>query len=566
MMMRRTARGALRQRLAAGAAREKSVMAKVPPMPPLAKAAPAAGTVRQKSALSPLPPMAPLANGATEEYLFSYRELSRTDGALGYPNVNARYRPEQYSIDDLLPLPEPKPARGASAEHWEETWSQDQLQAAVEENVMLSWSPSAPAKGLPHIAYTEGCYLIDSNGNRYMDWTSQAVCVNLGHDVPQAVLDATMKQMQECAYLYGGMGMVPVRARLSKLMADLMPGDITGFLFPCGGAEANEAAIRMARRYTGRQKILTQYRSYHGGTAQSLGATGDFRRQFTESGVTGFVKMFNPQPLGFSWGANDEDASRIALQALEEQILMEGPGTIAAVMLESIVGAGGVLVPPAGYMEGVRALCDKYNILLILDEVMAGFGRTGNLWAFEHFENVIPDIVTSAKGLTGAYLPMSMVGCRQHIKDFFMENPLGWGATYHAHPVAMACAYECVKHTVEQRLPQRAKKLQKVMIEEINDLKQKHISVKQGRAIGLFGCLDLQQANGKAISMLGQAPPAWLSEFRQAMTDNGLIGLFRPPLLHCCPPLIISEHELRDGFARLSRSLETLDALVIAHT
>lgn len=563
MMMRGNARGVLHQRFAAGAVRRKSVAAIAPlaPLQPLAK-----GATRDKSVMAMLPAMAPLANGANEDYLFTYRELSRTDGALGYPNVNARYRPEDHTVEQWLPLPEPKPARGAGAEHWEESWSQEALQEAVEDNVMLSWSPSAPAQDLPHIVKTEGCYLIDSNGKRFLDWTSQAVCVNLGHDVPQAVLDATMKQMQECAYLYGGMGIVPVRARLSKLMADLMPGDITGFLFPCGGAEANEAAIRMARRYTGRQKILTQYRSYHGGTAQSLGATGDFRRQFTESGVTGFVKIFNPQPLGFSWGQSDEDASRVALQALEEQILMEGSNSIAAVMLESIVGAGGVLVPPTGYMEGVRALCDKYNILLILDEVMAGFGRTGQLWAFEHFDNVIPDIVTSAKGLTGAYMPMSMVGCRQHIKDFFMEQPLGWGATYHAHPVAMACAYECVKHTVEQQLPKRAKKLQRVMIEEFNNLKQRHISVKQGRAIGLFGCLDLQQANGKAISTLGQPAPPWLGEFRKAMTDNGLIGLFRPPMLHCCPPLVISEPELRDGFLRLSKALETLDALVIAHT
>jgi len=494
------------------------------------------------------------------------KHVSRTGGAPGFPNVNARYRPDSHSLEFLLPLPEPKPAKGAGPVHWEESWSDADLQSAVEENVMLSWSASGPAKDLPHITKSEGIYLIDSKGNKYIDWTSQAVCCNLGHDVPPAVLEATMKQMQDCSYVYGGMGMVPVRARLSKLMADLMPGDITGFLFPCGGAEANEAAIRMARRYTGKQKILTQYRSYHGGTAQSLGATGDFRRWFTESSVNGFVKIFNPQPLGFSWGNSDEEATQLALQALEEQILLEGPTSIAAVMLESIVGAGGVLVPPVGYMEGVRALCDKYDILLILDEVMAGFGRTGELWAFEHFDNVIPDIITSAKGLSGAHLPLSMVGVRSYIKDYFMQHPLGWGATYHAHPVAMACAYECVKYTVESKLPQRAKKLQRVMMEEINRISGKHISVKQGRAIGLFGCMDLQQRDGKAISLLGQPPPAWLGDFRKAMLENGLMGLFRPPLLHCCPPLVITEPELRDGFERLSKALETLDASVMAHT
>merc|ERR1719313_1766692 len=320
--------------------------------------------------------------------------------------------------------------------------------------------------------------------------------MNLGHTMPPEVLKAVNEQMKTLPYIYSGMGVCPARSRLSKLMAELSPGDITGFLFPCGGAEANEAAIRMARRFTGRQKILTQYRSYHGGAAASLGATGDFRRSFTELGVTGFVKIFNPQPLGFTWGNTDEEATKLCLQALEEQILLEGPASIAAIMLESIVGAGGVLVPPDGYMQGVRALCDKYDIVLILDEVMAGFGRTGKIWAFEHFEGVQPDIVTSAKGLTGAYLPLSVVGVRERIKQYFHEHPLGWGSTYQGHPVALACAYESVKTLIEQQIPQHVSEMQNVMMEEIDQLVQRHKSVKQGRAIGLFGCVDLQGRDG----------------------------------------------------------------------
>jgi len=275
--------------------------------------------------------------------------------------------------------------------------------------------------------------------------------------------------------------------------------------------------------------------------------------------VTGFVKIFNPQPLGFTWGNTDEEANHLCLQALEEQIMLEGPASIAAIMLESVVGAGGVLVPPVGYMQGVRALCDKYDILLILDEVMAGFGRTGELWAFEHFDGVVPDIVTSAKGLTGAFLPMSLVGVREKIRQWFLTNPLGWGATYQAHPVAVACAYECVEFTLKNQLPQRAKKLQSVMLEEIDKLVRKHASVKQGRAIGLFGCLDLQGPDGRAIQPLtGPSPPSIMS-FRKALRENGLMSLFRPPLLHCCPPLIIEEAELRDGFKRLSAALVMLD-------
>lgn len=317
----------------------------------------------------------------------------------------------------------------------------------------------------------------------------------------------------------------------------------------------------MARRYTGRHKIMSQYRSYHGGTANSLGATGDFRRGFTEMGVTGFVKIFNPQPQGFSWGETDEEAGRLALQCLEEQILVEGPETIAAIMLETIVGAGGVLVPPDGYMQGVRALCDKYGIVFILDEVMAGFGRTGELFAFQNFPGVVPDIVTSAKGLTGAFLPMSMVGCREHIRQYFIDNPLGWGATYHAHPVALACAYECVKHIVSTKMAENAKNLQPVMMEEIQKLAEKHDSVKAGRCIGLFGCIDLQGNDGRSIQQLSEPSPASVNVFRKALRENGLIALFRPPLLHCCPPLVITEAELRDGFQRLSSALSTLDAV-----
>jgi len=486
-----------------------------------------------------------------------FTDLSRTEGAAGFPRVNTRYTPDEHV--PVVELPEAQGSQGASPKHWEAEWSEADLQSATEDNVMLTWGPSAPAAGLPQIVRGEGVYVYDSKGNKYLDWTSQAVCVNLGHTVPEEVKSAVAKQMDTLTYIYGGLGMCPLRSRLSKLMAEVTPGDINGFLFPSGGAEANEAAIRIARRYTGRHKILTQYRSYHGGAAASLGATGDFRRFFTEAGVTGFVKIFNPQPVGFSFGETDEDAAKLALQTLEEQILLEGPGSIAAIMLESIVGAGGVLIPPQGYMQGVRALCDKYDILLILDEVMAGFGRTGELWAFEHFPGVLPDIVTSAKGLTGAYMPMSVVGVREKIKQTFHDMPLGWGATYQAHPVAMACAYECLKYTLRQDLSGKAKALQTVMHEEIDALVEKHPSVKAGRAIGLFGCLDLQGPDGKMIQPLAGPSPPQIMELRKALRENGLMALFRPPLLHCCPPLVITEAELRDGFQRLSTSLNTLD-------
>eukprot|EP00928_Gymnodinium_smaydae_P015220 TRINITY_DN1558_c0_g1_i1.p2 TRINITY_DN1558_c0_g1~~TRINITY_DN1558_c0_g1_i1.p2 ORF type:complete len:243 (+),score=42.11 TRINITY_DN1558_c0_g1_i1:637-1365(+) len=240
---------------------------------------------------------------------------------------------------------------------------------------------------------------------------------------------------------------------------------------------------------------------------------------------------------------------------------MEGPNTIAAMMLESVVGAGGCLIPPDGYMQGVRALCDKYGILLIADEVMMGFFRTGPLFGFQHFDGVLPDIVTSAKGLTGAYLPLAMVGVRQPIKDFFEKTAIGWGATYHAHPTALACAYETVKYMLDQDFEGKVALLQDVMFEEVQKLADMHPSVKQGRVIGAFGCIDLvHPKTGKPMQQLSEPMKPESKQFRDALRRHGIIGLFRPPLLHCAPPLIISEEELRDGFRRVSSALsETLD-------
>eukprot|EP00931_Biecheleriopsis_adriatica_P100427 TRINITY_DN7574_c0_g1_i1.p1 TRINITY_DN7574_c0_g1~~TRINITY_DN7574_c0_g1_i1.p1 ORF type:complete len:554 (+),score=94.96 TRINITY_DN7574_c0_g1_i1:85-1746(+) len=498
------------------------------------------------------------ATGAVERRVSSWGKLSSTSGAEGFPWVNARYIPDAYKE---LPMPSEDNRLGtASDRHWQDSeWSEADIREAAENHVMLSWSNSSPVKDLPVIERAEGVYLYDSNGKKYLDWTSQAVCVNLGYTVPESIKAAVTKQFETLPYMYGGLGLAKVRSKLAKLMAEITPGDINGFLFPSGGGEANEAAIRMARLYTGRQKIFTQYRSYHGGSTSSLGATGDFRRRFAESGTSGFVKFFNPQPSAFSWGSSDESATRRTLACLEDQILAEGPESIAAIMVESIVGAGGVLVPPDGYMEGIRTLCDKYDILMICDEVMVGFGRTGKFFGFQHFEGVIPDILTSAKGLTGSFMPLSLVGVRQKIKDHFWNNPVGWGATYHAHPVAMACAYETVKFMLKEDIVGNVQMLEKVMFEELSQLVLKHECVRQARAVGLFGCLDLQSPHGDLVQTLGAPSPPEVQLLRKVMREQGLFSLFRPPLLHCSPPLVINETELREGFGMLSRSLGIFD-------
>jgi taurine---2-oxoglutarate transaminase len=311
------------------------------------------------------------------------------------------------------------------------SWSAGQIRAAAAQSTMLTWNPGRAVHNLPILRRGKGVYVYDDDDNRYLDWTSQAVCNNMGYDVPETVLTAIQQQLQTLPFVYGGLGLCEIRARLCQLLSEILPGDLQGMVFPSSGAEANEAAITMGRRYTGKSKVITWYRSYHGGTANALQATGDFRRWYGGDHVPGFVKATHPSPLFFGLaGDTDEERTQMALHMLEEQVLNEGPDTIAMMSFESIVGSGGVLVPPVGYMQGVRAMCDKYNILLHCDEVMVGFGRTGQLFGFQNFPGVLPDIITCAKGLTSSALPMSMVATRKHIMEAFEDKPLGWGSTY----------------------------------------------------------------------------------------------------------------------------------------
>lgn len=250
---------------------------------------------------------------------------------------------------------------------------------------------------------------------------------------------------------------------------------------------------------------------------------------------------------------------------LEDQIVMEGVSTIAAIMLEPVIGTGGVYMLPKGYLQGVRNICDRYGILLICDEVMVGFGRTGKMWGFQNYD-VTPDIVTSAKGLSSAWLPVSMVSCTDEIKEYFESNPLGWGATYHAHPVTLACAYEVIKYMLQEDLVKKAKiDLEPVISKNLHSLANKHPSVVNPRAIGAFGCIDLNDADGKPIQRFDGSQcgnPEALLQFRKALLDNGIYGLLRPPLVHCAPPLVIKPAELQEGFDNFAKALEIYDGAI----
>lgn len=426
----------------------------------------------------------------------------------------------------------------------------------------MTWVPGKARDDVPNMTHGEGVYLVDDTGKRYMDWTSQAVCANLGHDVPEAVVKAAAQQMETLPFTYGGTGITEIRTRMNQLMTEVLPGDLRAAVFPSSGAEANEAGIMMARRFTGRQKVISFYRSYHGATANAGAATGDFRRWYGSDNVPGFVKAFNPFPLFFNHGGNgatEKQNVEAALNMLEEQILNEGPENVASIMLEPIVGAGGCLIMPPGYMQGLRAICDKYGILLHFDEVMVGFGRTGKMFGFQNYDGVVPDIVSSAKGISGAAVPLSMTACSEEIMEFFADKPLGWGSTYQAHPVAMAAAYETVKHIIQNDIVGRVQGLAPLFEDCMQRLTNDHPSIKQYRAIGLFGCFDVQDASGSNPKLQHEAAHNAFLKYKKAYRENGLSGLHRYPHIHSAPPLIITESELLEGFDRLDRAISVLD-------
>lgn len=441
------------------------------------------------------------------------------------------------------------------------TWEPSKIQKSRDDNpFMATWAPGQFRHGVPHMTHGEGVYLFDSNGKKYLDWTSQAVCANLGHSLPESIVNAAAQQMTALPFVYSGIGITEVRVRLNQLLAEILPGGLRPAVFPSSGAEANEAGIMMARRFTGRDKVLSWYRSYHGATANAMSATGDYRRWYGGDQVPNMIKAFNPFPLFFDHaGSTEAEKVQSALNMLEEQILNEGPHNIASIMMESIVGAGGCLIMPEGYMQGVRAICDKYGILMHCDEVMVGFGRTGKIMGFQNYDGVIPDIVSAAKGISGSSVPLSMTACSEEIMNFFEDKPLGYGSTYQSHPVALACAYENIKYILQADIFGHVQSLAPVFEKEMQRLTEKHACIKQYRSIGLFGCFDVHDKDGRNPKIQHEAAHEAFKKYKQAFNENGLVGIHRYPHIHSAPPLCITEAELLDGFERLDNTLDVLD-------
>jgi len=421
---------------------------------------------------------------------------------------------------------------------------------------MYSWAATDAVEPLP-VARAEGVYFYTPEGKRFLDFNSQLMSVNIGHSHPK-VREAMKAQIDSgLLYCFPATATEP-RAKLSRRLAEIVPGDINTFFYALSGAEANENALKAAKLYTGRPKILARYRSYHGATNACLQLTGDPRRWANEPGMPGVVHVMDPSPYHYSFGESDEEIVANNLRYLEEVIMYEGPHTIAAMIIETVTGTNGVLPPPPGYLQGLRALLDKHGILLICDEVMAGFGRTGKLFAFEH-GGIVPDIVTMAKGLTSSYTPLGAMGVSDAIADHFRENVFWGGLTYNAHALSCATALAVIDVLLGDDMVGNAARLAPVMRSEMDRLTDKHPSLKVGRNIGLFGMLDIQKnAAGELIAPYGGAHPA-MARANAFCREQGLFTFFRWSHIMCNPPLCITEEQLREGYAIIDRALDITD-------
>ncbi len=430
-----------------------------------------------------------------------------------------------------------------------------EMVALSKKHSLYEWSAQAHVDPIP-VAKSKGIYFWTPEGKRYIDFNSQLMCVNIGHGDPR-VIKAIQDQAATLAYANPFMATEP-RARLGQKLAAISPGDIDVFFFTNGGAEANENAVRIARLVTGRHKILARYRSYHGGTGTSLTMTGDPRRWAMEPGMPGIIHVPHPHH-GLRRGT---DSGAEALAQLEEIIMFEGPQTIAGFVLETVTGTNGIHLPPDGYLEGVRELCTRHGILMICDEVMSGFGRTGEWFAVDHWK-VVPDILTMAKGLTSAYVPLGAVGVRQWIADHFQQKVLYGGLTYNSHPLGCATALATIAVYEEDNLIARAKTMGALMGKMLAELKAKHPCVGDVRSIGLFGLVELVKDR---TTMEPLAPFNGTSPEMQALgkffRDEGLYTFVRWNTFFTNPPLCITEAELAEAFAIIDKGLYITDRAV----
>ncbi len=425
------------------------------------------------------------------------------------------------------------------------------------EHTFFSWSIQGAIDPIA-IDHAEGIYLYTPDGQRIIDFNSQLMSVNIGHG-DRRVIDAITAQATKLQYVQPAFASEP-RARLGAKLAEILPGDLDKVFLTLGGAEAVENAIKLARHYTGRTKVLARYRSYHGATLGAMTLTGDPRRWANEPGIVGVVRY----PDTHRWGEREPRPVGESLQGLEDVIVYEGPHTIAAVFLETIVGTNGILIPPDGYIQGVREICDRYGILMVADEVMAGFGRTGRWFAIDHWDTV-PDLMTMAKGLTSSYLPLGAVAMRHHIAEAFDTKMYYGGLTYSSHPVSCAAAVATIGVYEEDGLIDNARRMGEVMRRHHEALAAKHPSVGTHRNLGLFGIIDLVRSRDPYVPMTGfNGTSDEMKAIGKYFREHGLYTMIANNSIHTNPPLCITEAQLDEAFAIIDGALDIADEAVRA--
>ena len=402
----------------------------------------------------------------------------------------------------------------------------------------------------------KGVWLYTPEGEAILDFSSQLMCVNIGHG-DQRVVDAITEQATQLQFVQPAF-VTEIRARLGEKLAALLPGDMDKVFFTLGGAEAVENALKMARLYTGRYKVLARYRAYHGASFGAMSLTGDPRRWPNEPGLVGVVRY----PDTHRWGERDPRPVEESLQGLEDVIRYEGPHTIAAVFLETIVGTNGVLIPPDGYIQGVREICDRHGILMVADEVMAGFGRSGKWFAIQHWDTV-PDLMTLAKGITSSYLPLGAVAMRRHVAERFETAMFSGGLTYSSHPVSLAASLATLRVYEEDRLIEHSAAMDPVMRGHHERLAERHPSVGAHRNLGLFGIIDLVRRHDPYTPMTEfDGTSDEMKAMGRYLREHGLYTVIVGGSIHTNPPLCISDDELAKGFEILDGALEIADRAV----
>jgi taurine--2-oxoglutarate transaminase len=412
----------------------------------------------------------------------------------------------------------------------------DEMIRLNREYTLFSWSVQSTLDPIPAVG-GEGVFFWDADGKRYLDFSSQLVYLNIGHQHPK-VVRAIQEQAGQLCTVQPAMATEP-RGRLGQRLAEITPGNLNKAFFCLGGAEANENAIKIARWYTRRHKILARYRSYHGATHGAIALTGDPRRWPVEPSIPGVIHVFDPYCYRCHFGWTPDTCHRECITHIEDVIKFEGPDQVAALFMEGVTGTNGILVPPDDYWPRVRELCDKYGILLVSDEVMSGFGRTGKWFAVDHW-NVVPDIITMAKGLTSGYVPLAAVAVSEPIASYFEDKMLSCGLTYSAHTLACAAGVATLQVYDEDGLIDNAAHLGQILAQRLEEIKARHPSVGDVRSIGLFAAIEL-------VKDRATKAPLPSGPLAKPCRERGLSTFFPANLIFIAPPLCITEAELDDG-------------------